>query len=153
MATKKKDITGIGPSFLLVTAAVLFIYFVTFMTASNLRAGKTALLFGVFVSFCGFYTVSRIRDMKTRLLGLVAGIPCGIVSNFVLKAAFDSVNRMTIECFGIMMRFLLWGGIGCVVLMCVLLICAKKFKTGDAVTAVLPERAAQELPAAATSTP
>ena len=137
MATKKKDITGIGPSFLLVTAAVLFIYFVTFMTASNLRAGKTALLFGVFVSFCGFYTVSRIRDMKTGLLGLVAGIPCGIVSNFVLKEAFDSVNRMTIECFGIMMRFLLWGGIGCVVLMSVLLICAKKFKTGDAVTAVL----------------
>ena len=137
MVTKKKEITSLGPSFLLVTAAVLFIYFVTFMTASNLRAGKTALLFGVFVSFCGFYTVSRIKDMKTGLLGFAAGIPCGTVSYFALKAAFDSVNRRTIECFGIMMRFLLWGGIGSVVLMCVLLICAKKFKTEDAVTAVL----------------
>ena len=137
MTTKKTDISRAGPSFLLVTAAILFIYFLTGMTAARLNAVKSAVLFGVFVSFCAFYTVSRIKDIKTGLFGIAAGIPCGIVSYFALSAAFDSVERMTIECFGMMMRFLLWGGIGCIVLMCISLICAKKFKTEDAVFAVL----------------
>ena len=137
MTAKKIDITRVGPSFLLVTAAILFIYFVSFMTASKLRAGQNALLFGVFVSFCAFYAISRIKDIKIGLTGIAAGILCGIASYFALNTAFDSVGRKTIECFGIMMRFLLWGGIGCVVLMCILLICAKKFNTEDAVLAVL----------------
>ena len=137
MTTKKADISRIGPSFLLVTAAVLFLYFVTGMTASRLNAVRTAVLFGVFISFCAFYTVSRIKDIKTGLLGLAAGVICGPVSYFVLDAAFNSVNRMTIECFGIMMRFLLWGGIGCVFLTVITLICAKRFNAEDAVFAVL----------------
>ena len=137
MTTKKTDIRRAGPSFLLVTAAVFFLYFVTFMTATHLKAARSAVLFGAFASFCAFYTVSRIKDIKTGLLGLLAGIPCGIASYFALNAAFDTVNRMTIECFGIMMRFLLWGGIGCVILMCVTLICCKKFTAEDAVFAVL----------------
>lgn len=137
MTSKKTDISRVGPSFLLVTAAILFVYFVTFMNAPHLKAGRSAVLFGVFVSFCAFYTVSRIKDIKTGLFGLAAGIPCGVISYFALNTAFDSVNRMTIECFGILMRFLLWGGIGTVVLMCVTLICAKKFTTEDGVFAVL----------------
>lgn len=137
MTTKKTDISRIGPSFLLVTAAVLFLYSVTGMTAAHLNAVRTAVLFGVFISFCAFYTVSRIKDIKTGLLGLAAGVICGPVSYFALDAAFNSVQRMTIECFGIMMRFLLWGGIGCVALAVITLIFAKKFKTEDAVFAVL----------------
>ena len=137
MATKKTDITSLGSSFLPAAAAVLIIYCLTGMTASRLNAVKSAVLFGMFVSYCVFYAVSRIKNIKTGLFGLLAGVPCGFISYYALNAAFNSVNRMTIECFGIMLRFLLWGGAGCVAFTCLMLICAKSFKAEDAVFAVL----------------
>ena len=137
MATKKTDITSIGASFLPVAAAILIIYCLCGMTAAHLNAVKLSVMFGLFVSYCVFYAVSRIKDIKTGLFGLAAGVPCGFISYFALNAAFDSVNRMTIECFGIMLRFLLFGGAGCVALTCILLVCAKSFRTEDAVFAVL----------------
>lgn len=137
MVKERTDISRAGSSFILVTAAVLFIYVVTGMTAAHLNAARTAVLFGTFVSFCAFYALGRIKGLKTGLFGLISGIPVGIASNFALEAAFNSVKRMTIECFGIMVRFLLWGGLVCILLTCVLLICAKRFKTEDGVFAVL----------------
>lgn len=137
MATKKTDIATFGASFMPVTAAVLIIYCLTGTTAAHLSAAKAAAMFGMFVSFCAFYAAARIKGIKAGLMGLAAGLPCGFISYFALNAAFDSVNRMTIECFGIMLRFFLFGGTGCVILTCVLLLCAKSFKTEDAVFAVL----------------
>lgn len=137
MIREKTDISKLSSSFILVTAAVLFIYSVTGMTAAHLNAVRTAVLFGTFVSFCAFYALGRIKGLKTGFIGLVSGIPAGVISKFALDAAFNSVNRMTIECFGIMVRFLLWGGIACILLTCVLLVSAKCFKTEDGVFAVL----------------
>ena len=137
MVEKKTDVSSIGPSFLLMTAGVLFIYSLTEMTAARLSSVKCAVLFGVFVSFTAFYTVSRIKSVKAGLIAILAGIPFGFVSSFALEKSFDSVNRMTIECFGIMMRFLLWGCLAAVLLSCISLIAAKEFKTEDAVFAVL----------------
>lgn len=107
------------------------------MTAAHLNAVKTAVLFGTFVSFCAFYALGRIKGLKTGFPGLISGIPVGVVSKFALEAAFNSVERMTIKCFGIMLRFLLWGGLACILLTCVLLISAGCFKTEDGVFAVL----------------
>ena len=137
MGTKKTDISGVGPSFLFSAAAILFIYFLTGMTAAQLSSAKAAILFAVFVSFTAFYTVSRIKGIKTGLFGLLAGVPAGIISAFALERAFNAAERLTILCFGIMMRFLLWGCLACLVLCCALLIASKRFKTEDAVFAVL----------------
>ena len=137
MVEKKNDISSIGPSFLLMTAGVLFIYCLTGMTAARLSSFKCAVLFGVFVSFVAFYMVSRINSVKAGLSGLLAGIPVGIVSYFALENAFNSVQRLTIECFGIMLRFFFFGCLTAIVLCCISLYASKKFKTEDAVFAVL----------------
>lgn len=137
MTAGKKDISSIGSSFLLMTAAVLFIYLLTGMTAARMNAVKTAVLFATFVSFIAFYTASRIKGIKTGLIGLVSGIPAGFIAYLALESGFNSVNRQTILCFGIMMRLLLWGCLACLVLSFALLIAAKRFKTEDAVFIVL----------------
>ena len=137
MVEKKSDVGSIGPSFLLMTAGVLFIYCLTGMTAARLSSAKAAILFGVFVSFIAFYTVSRIKSVKAGFIGLMAGVPVGFVSSFALEKAFDSVSRLTIECFGIMLRFFLFGCLTAIALSCICLIASKKFKTEDAVFAVL----------------
>lgn len=137
MVAKKTDISKIGTSFITVTAAILFIYCLTGMTVTRLNANKAGILFGVFVAFIAFYTVARIKDIKTGLIGLLAGVPAWLVSSFALTKAFEAAQKMTIVCFGIMMRFLLWGSICAIVLSVISLICAKRFKTMDAVFAVL----------------
>ena len=137
MVKKNTDISSIGPSFLLMTVGVLFIYCLTGMTAARLNSLKAAVLFGVFISFIAFHTVSRIKDIKAGCFSILAGLPVGFAARFALEMSFNSVGRMTIECFGFMMRFLLWGCIAAVILSCALLISAKEFKTEDAVFAVL----------------
>ena len=137
MEERKRDISSIGSSFLLMAAGVLFIYSLTGMTAAHLEAKKSAALFAVFASFCAFYTISRIKSIKAGLLGLPAGVFVGIISAVALDASFNMVQRKTLVCFGIMMRFLLWGCILCLALCCIALIAAKRFKTEDAVFAVL----------------
>ena len=137
MKAGKKDISSTGSSFLLMTAAVIFIYLLTGMTAARLNAVKASVLFAAFVSFTAFYTVSRIKEIKSGLLGLITGIPAGLAAYFVLENGFNSVNRMTIQCFGIMMRFLLWGCLACLLLSCALIIASKRFKTEDAVFLIL----------------
>ena len=137
MADKKTGISSIGPSFLLMTAAVLFIYSLTGMTAARLNANKAAVLFAVFAAFIVFYTVSRIKDVKTGLICLVSGVPVWFISSFAVDKAFNSVQRMTIECFGIMLRFFLWGCLICLILSCASLILTKRFNTEDAVFFVL----------------
>ena len=137
LAAGKKDISSIGSSFLLMTAAVLFMYILTGMTAARLNSVKAAVLFAIFVSFAAFYAVSRIKGIMTGLLGTVTGIPAGFIAYLALESGFNSVNRQTIECFGIMMRFLLWGCLACLILTSALLIAAKRFKTEDAVFMIL----------------
>ncbi|MDO4876382.1 MAG: glycosyltransferase family 39 protein [Oscillospiraceae bacterium] len=137
MVAKKTDISSIGSSFLLMTAGVLFIYCLTGMTAARLNSVKCAVLFGVFVSFIAFYTVSRIKSIKAGLAAILTGVPVGFVSAFALERNFDAVQRMTIECFGIMMTLLLFGGLITLILSGISLAAPKKFKTEDAVFLVL----------------
>lgn len=137
MVEKKNPAGRTSFLFLLMAAGALFIYSLTGMTAGRLDAVKAAVLFAVFAAFWAFYTGFRIKDVKTGILCSLAGIPAGIISAFVLNKAFDTVQRRTIDCFGMMMRFLLWGCIACVILSCASLLAAKAFKAEDAVFAVL----------------
>ena len=137
MTIKKTYTSSIGRLFILVAASAVFICCLTGMTAAKLNAAKAALLFAVFVSFCFFFTLYRIKGIKAGFLGLLSGVPAGFISVFALNTAFNSVNRIILVCFGIILRFFLFGCMACIIISCVALIATKRFTTEDAVIAVL----------------
>lgn len=136
-ASTAKDYRDIAQGFGVCTLAVIILYLMSEMTATNLREIQLAGLMMLFTVCCIYYVTRSFVSTTKKYLSLLSAIPVFAVYYLIFKCSFNSVNRSTIACLSIMEGVMMWAGLGTILVSVAVMLAGKKFTAKDAVTAVL----------------
>ena len=135
--TSKRDFRDIAQGFGVCTIAVFFLYLMSGMNAVNMREVHLALLMTALTACCAFYVTSSFVSGTKKFLSLISSVPAFGIYYLVFKLSFDSCERKTLPCLGIMEGVLFWAGLGTIAISVIVLLAGHKLTSKDMVLAVL----------------